>query len=110
MPKTDMSVSRIALGSADLGGKWDRTPFGDDIVSRARTIVDTALELGINFIDTADIYCYGKSEEVLGRVLAENRSLRAKLIIQSKCGNRFRADTSPSAPQRFDHSYEYIVW
>ena len=60
--------------------------------------VDTALGLGANFFDHADIYGQGKSEEVFGRAVAGLD--REKLLIQTKCGIR---------PGQFDFSYDHIV-
>jgi predicted oxidoreductase len=54
----------------------------------ADTFMKTALDAGINFFDHADIYGGGKSEEVLGRILTKEPSLREKIFIQSKCGIR----------------------
>ena len=48
-------------------------------------LIETGLEEGINFLDLADIYGGGKSEEVIGKVFTENSSLRTKFFIQSKC-------------------------
>ncbi len=52
----------------------------------ADTFFRTGLDAGINFVDEADIYGGGKSEEVLGSVLQGNPQLRDQLFIQSKCG------------------------
>ena len=52
----------------------------------ADAYVKTALELGINFFDHADIYGGGKSEEVFGKLFTAEPALREKLFIQSKCG------------------------
>ena len=48
-------------------------------------LIETGLEEGINFLDLADIYGGGKSEEVIGKVFTENPSLRTEFFIQSKC-------------------------
>lgn len=64
------------------------------------TLIHTCLDEGINFIDEADIYGGGKSEELLGEVLKTNPNLREKLYIQSKCGIR---------DGYFDFSKEYIL-
>lgn len=53
---------------------------------QADTFFRTGLDAGINFIDEADIYGGGKSEEVLGSVLQSDPQLRDQLFIQSKCG------------------------
>ncbi len=50
------------------------------------TYIHTALEAGVNFFDHADIYGGGQSETLFGQVLAEEPSLRDKLVLQSKCG------------------------
>lgn len=55
---------------------------------KVNSLVNTALECGINFFDHADIYGKGKSEEVFGDVISMNPSLREKMIIQTKCGIR----------------------
>ena len=61
-------------------------------------LVDTALELGANFFDHADIYGGGKSEEVFGKVISG--SMRENIYIQTKCGIR---------KGQYDFSYEHIV-
>ncbi len=67
-------------------------------------LIDAGLEVGINFLDTADIYAGGKSEEILGNVFAENPNLRDKVILQSKCGIRIDEDFT-----WFDFSKEHIL-
>ena len=72
-------VSVIGAGSMRIAGMDEQT---------ADTFMKTALDAGINFFDHADIYGGGKSEEVLGRILTKEPSLREKIFIQSKCGIR----------------------
>ncbi len=60
--------------------------IADMSTKEADTFFRTGLDAGINFIDEADIYGGGKSEEVLGSVLQADPTLREKLFIQSKCG------------------------
>ena len=52
------------------------------------TLVNKCLELGIDFFDHADIYGGGVCEELFGKVLKENKTLRDRMVIQSKCGIR----------------------
>lgn len=61
-------VSKIGLGTWQFGSReWD---YGEDFATRdAHAIVDRALELGINFFDSAEAYGSGRSEEILGRAL-----------------------------------------
>ncbi len=76
---TDMDVSRIALGCM----RMDKLT-----VQEATRVVDVALEQGITLFDHADIYGGGKSEEIFGKVLADNKGMRERMRIQTKCGIR----------------------
>lgn len=60
--RSGVKVSTVGLGSNQFGGKVDR--------AGTERIVHAAMELGVNFIDTADVYSRGRSEEVLGAALA----------------------------------------
>lgn len=99
-------VSRLVAGVMGLGGRWDNSPFTAEHVKAAHAVIDTALEVGINFFDHADIYMLGKAERVFGEVLKERPQLRESLFIQSKCGIRF-ADEAGN-PARYDFSREWI--
>ena len=57
--------------------------------SVAESAVHSALELGINHIDTANIYGNGDSETVIGRIFKKDQSLRNKIFLQTKCGIKF---------------------
>jgi aryl-alcohol dehydrogenase-like predicted oxidoreductase len=79
--QTDMDVSVVVLGTWVTGGwMWG----GSDERASIRAI-HRALDLGINFIDTAPVYGSGKSEEVIGKALRE-RSNREPVVIATKCG------------------------
>jgi aryl-alcohol dehydrogenase-like predicted oxidoreductase len=80
-------VSAVGLGTNDLGSRLD--------VAAARAVVDTALEAGVTFIDTADIYGKGGSESVLGLVLGSRRS---QVLLATKFGGAFV--TSPGSAGR----------
>ena len=69
-------------------------------VKETDRLVRRALDLGIDFLDNADIYGGGDSERLLGEVLGQDRGLRDKLFIQSKCGIRRGC---------FDFSNEHIL-
>jgi predicted oxidoreductase len=92
-----------------IGGSWDNVPISDTVYKVATEAVLTALEQGITLFDNADIYASGKSEVVFGRILKENKEIRDKIIIQSKCGIRFKDDPTVGLPQRYDFSYEHII-
>lgn len=67
--KTGLTVSRICLGMMSFGNaqEWHLE------IDEARPIVKKALDLGINFFDTADVYSRGRSEEITGELLADYR-------------------------------------
>ncbi|MFB6201442.1 MAG: aldo/keto reductase [Halorhabdus sp.] len=66
---TGMEVSRIALGCMSFGtSDWREWVLDED---ESRAIIERAIDLGINFFDTANMYSLGESERVLGDVLAE---------------------------------------
>jgi aryl-alcohol dehydrogenase-like predicted oxidoreductase len=81
IPGTDLEVSRIALGTWAIGGwMWGGTQEGESI----RTI-HAALEKGINLIDTAPVYGFGRSEEIVGKALAQ-KNCRDRVCISTKTG------------------------
>jgi len=63
---TGMSVSRICLGCMSFGS--DEWMLDED---ESRELIERAIDLGINFFDTANVYSSGESEEILGNVLAD---------------------------------------
>jgi len=77
--KTGFHISEISLGTWQVGGKWG-TPFDN---KSADQILHTAIDKGINFIDTADVYEAGLSETAVGRVV---RSRSERIYVASKCG------------------------
>ena len=109
LPNTDLTVSRLIAGCMGLGGGWGRlTVLGESHVKQAQELVETALNLGINFFDHANIYARGRAEEAFGRVLRATPSLRDKMVLQSKVGIRW-GDDPEGTPQRFDFSYAHII-
>ena len=74
--RTGAKVSRLALGTMNFGWHADE--------ATSHTIMDTALDAGINFFDTADIYGAGGSEEILGRWFAADPTRRDKVVLGTK--------------------------
>lgn len=74
--RTGVRVSPLCLG-AMMFGQWGNPDHGDSI-----QIIHRALDAGINFIDTADIYSRGESEEIVGKALADGR--RDKVVLATK--------------------------
>src|SRR5271157_2241138 len=79
---TGLKVSRICLGTMTYGSKKWREWVLDEADSRP--FIQRALELGINFFDTADMYSDGASEEVLGRALKDLGPSRDRVVIATK--------------------------
>jgi aryl-alcohol dehydrogenase (NADP+) len=83
--KTGLKVSRLCLGMMTYGSKKWREWILDE--EEARPFVKRALEAGINFFDTADVYSLGASEEVLGKVLRHLKVRREDVVVATKVFN-----------------------
>jgi aryl-alcohol dehydrogenase-like predicted oxidoreductase len=79
---TGMKVSRICLGTMSYGGPNERWPWAID-EAQSRPFIQRALELGINFFDTANVYSNGASEEIVGKALRDFTS-RDEVVIATK--------------------------
>lgn len=112
IPRTDLVVSRIGYGCADLGGSWDREAVTAETITAASRLIQTACDHGITLFDHADIYGYGKSEAAFGEVLKRSPGLRERMVIQSKCGVHLawpRSSPPLRDPNRLDFSYAHII-
>ncbi|AWN17881.1 aldo/keto reductase [Salinisphaera sp. LB1] len=69
-----LKVSKLTLGTMTFGGEGHMAKVGNTDVSGARTMVDKALDAGVNFFDTANMYSGGASEEILGKALGDKRN------------------------------------
>lgn len=90
-----------------IGNQFDASPIALGCmrltrldVAEAEKLLLTAVELGINFFDHADIYAGGQAETLFGELLRRNPGLREKIIIQTKCG---------ICPGYYDSSEEHIL-
>jgi len=99
-------ASELVYGCMGLGGSWNKDPLTQTEFKQAHQVIEHVLDSNINVFDHADIYQFGKAEQVFGRVLKENPSLRENMIIQSKCGIRFE---DKNGPARYDLSGDWIV-
>jgi aryl-alcohol dehydrogenase-like predicted oxidoreductase len=68
-----LEVSVLSFGTMTLGGEGRFAAMGNVQVDEARRLVEICLEAGVNVFDTADIYSFGKSEEVVGKALGTHR-------------------------------------
>lgn len=93
--RTGIQVSTLCLG-AMMFGAW-----GNQDEDECRQIVDTSLEAGINFIDLADVYAFGQSEEIVGRAL---KGRRDNVVLATKFHNAMGDD-----PNRKGNSRRWIM-
>lgn len=89
---SDLYVSEIGLGCMSLG----------DNEQHALSLIDKAIDVGINYLDTADLYDFGKNEELVGKAI---RNHRHDIILATKAGNRWKEDKSGWT---WDPSKKYI--
>src|SRR6202166_5426711 len=81
IPGTSLKVSPVAIGTWAIGGwMWGGTDEAESIAT-----IRAAFEHGINVVDTAPVYGFGRSEEIVGKAIAEGR-LRSDVVIASKAG------------------------
>jgi aryl-alcohol dehydrogenase-like predicted oxidoreductase len=81
IPGTSLKVSPIAIGTWAIGGwMWGGTDEAESIAT-----IRTAFEHGINIVDTAPVYGFGRSEEIVGKAIAE-AGLRSDVLIATKAG------------------------
>jgi aryl-alcohol dehydrogenase-like predicted oxidoreductase len=85
--KTGFEISEISLGTWQIGGKWG-SGFSDKTADKT---INTAIDNGINFIDTADVYDDGLSEKAVGRVV---RSRSERVYVATKCGRHINPHIS----------------
>ena len=82
---TGMKVSRLCLGCMTYGSKkWREWVLTEE---EGRPFIKAALEAGINFFDTADVYSQGASEEVVGRALRDYAPRRDEIVLATKVYN-----------------------
>ena len=94
--RTGVKVSPLCLG-AMMFGDWGNTDHGESI-----RIIHRALDAGINFIDTADVYARGESEEIVGKALAAGK--RDNVVLATKVHGTMGDD-----PNQFGNSRRWIV-
>src|ERR1700735_2457010 len=82
---TGLKVSRICLGTMTYGSKKWREWVLEE--TESRPLLQRALEEGIKFFDTADVYSVGVSEEIVGRALKDFGPSRDRLVIATKVFN-----------------------
>ena len=87
-PIGSLAVSVVGAGCNNLGGRIDE--------KHSEEVINAALDVGINFFDTADMYADGKSEELLGRYLLARRR---EVIVATKFGNEMEGQGRGARPE-----------
>ncbi|EPR67482.1 aldo/keto reductase [Cyclobacterium qasimii] len=85
--KTEMEVSEVSLGTWQVGGGWG----GRFDHNQAYKILNEAIDQGVNFIDTADVYDGGLSEQAVGKVVKERTE---NVFVATKCGRQIQPHTN----------------
>ena len=113
--RTGLEISKITLGCMTYGTP-DRGPHPWTLPEdQSRPLIKQALELGINFFDTANIYSDGTSEEIVGRAL-KDFSTRDAVVIATKVNGRMRPGPNGAGLSRrailteIDHSLRRLGW
>src|SRR6266851_924839 len=87
IPGTSLRVSPVAIGTWAIGGwMWGGTDEAESIAT-----IRTAVEHGVNVIDTAPVYGFGRSEEIVGKAIAEGH-LRSRVLIATKTGLEWKGE------------------
>ncbi len=105
--RSGIRVSALGLGTARIGGLgWQRddlaVQYRQDQIDAAIRAIHRALDLGIDFFDTADVYGGGYSERILGQALARQRH---QVVIATKFGDSFDEQTGQSTGEKASPAY-----
>lgn len=87
--KSGLLVSELCLGTMSFGGQGYWEKIGGLDQAAAQRLVDIALDAGVNFFDTADVYSYGQSEQILGKAL---QGKRHQVVLATKVRGRMSSE------------------
>src|ERR1700752_1467090 len=96
--KTGMKVSRLCLGMMSYGSKKWRTWVLEE--EESKPFIKRALDSGINFFDTADVYSLGESERVTGNILKELGVRREDIVVATKVNGQMSDDINDKGLSR----------
>src|SRR5438876_4781212 len=82
--QSDRAITKVCIGTAPIGAASDwKIYWGPQDEDEAVRAIETALDLGVNWVDTAPFYGWGRAEQIVGKAL---RGKRDKVYIFTKCG------------------------
>jgi aryl-alcohol dehydrogenase-like predicted oxidoreductase len=99
--RTGLYVSELCLGTMTFGGQGMWTAIGQLDQSASEALVKTAVDAGINFIDTANVYSEGLSEEITGRALRNLGIARDQVVIATKAMGPMGAGPNDRGTSRY---------
>jgi len=102
LESTDLEVSEIGFGAWAIGGNQFGNSYGPTADEESLRAITTAVDLGCNFFDTADVYGHGHSEELLGKAL---KGRRKEVVLATKGGSDFYHD-----PPRLNFTEAHIFF
>ncbi|WP_347158746.1 aldo/keto reductase [Pontibacter chitinilyticus] len=104
---TGVLVSELCLGTMTFGGKGYWEAIGQQPQEEANHILKIAVDAGINFIDTANVYSFGQSEEILGQGIRQNGHARNELFIATKVRGRMAEGVNQLGLSRY-HVFQSV--
>ncbi|MBN8470721.1 aldo/keto reductase [Corallococcus exiguus] len=102
--RTGLFVSELCFGAMTFGGEGYWKNIGQQGQSEADALVGRCLDAGINFFDTANVYSYGQSEELLGKALAAKRS---QVVLATKVRGRMGPGQNETGLSRY-HIFDSV--
>jgi aryl-alcohol dehydrogenase-like predicted oxidoreductase len=90
--RTDMRVSTVSFGAWPIGSDWGNVNDNESLAALNR-----AIDLGVNFIDTADVYGDGRSEKLISQLLKERKE---EIFVATKAGQRLSPHTADGYNQK----------
>ena len=106
---SSLSSSRIAYGCWRVAGTWNPAEVTAQSRADGTRAILAAYEAGYTLFDTADIYCHGESERILGESLKAASGMRDRVVIATKGGIRPAGDPAADAPSRYDFSATHLI-
>ena len=104
---TGVLVSELCFGTMTFGGQGYWEAIGRQTQDEANTLLKTAVDAGINFIDTANVYSYGQSEQILGAGIKQAGLSRNELFIATKVRGRMSSGVNQIGLSRY-HIFQSV--
>ena len=90
--RTNWKVSEVSFGAWAIGGSWGNVADGESLAA-----LNKAVDSGVNFIDTADVYGTGRSERLIAQL---KRERKADIVVATKAGRKLSPHTADGRVQR----------